>query len=272
MRILPFRGVINGKLRTPGVWHCRAEKSGTVIEGAVGLIDLKEVGKSIFPHEQLLTEKIVAYKDSFFTEKRQLTPVMIGIQDREKFLHGSEIFSTKCNAGWKWTVSQIHETSKVQNHFSSKNGLILDGHHRVFASLLYKAQYLSAWFIPVTDVCKGWILRTYEHVGAAHPVFEFFRQNGSLCDNSFPAKNFSLMLGDTMLTLNSNVNERVVLDILAGVGRFENSLWIGQPCSNKKLNVLIPPVHVPTDKILPLPPHSTYFYPKIPAGLISRNL
>lgn len=285
-------------------FYCiKLSKDNEVFIGLMGLISLSEFNKRIFFHERIIKSKCEKYIEIFLAENQQYAPITIMHEDCPKIADEllKDIKTVPCQElrvddclYQLWPLADIAKYQKLYSSITSF--LLLDGHHRVNALLSINGlNYVNSFIVSNYNACAKPIYRTYNNISNQNKriLQDFLEDNFVL--KKFEAlimedfENFVLYFPGCetyeVIGSNSNIQQRIILEFLEKNLNYKekninfiNSSFVLKDfqnlfLANNSFSVLIPAnkIEMPIRNLNLYPPHSTFYFPKIPKSLVTYN-
>ena len=281
---------------------CKISNKNIAVIGLIALVNTDLVNKIIFKHERCIHLKQDRYLNNFKNDKIQISPIMLVHEDNldinrnlNNVANQHSPFFTIEDHEYKYEIWNISDISLYKNLYRSIGSfLVADGHHRLSSiNTLRKNKFITAFLTSVDHIKLANIYRKYSEVShlSKKKLFFFLNKNFNLTKVAHVKKEylfnnkFLFKIDDDFFEISYDNNDSIKRDILEFLDKSINY-------SNNRINFcnhpftrhdnlflyaksdvsLIIPAHNIQIKQIPLyPPHSTFFYPKLPEGLISFN-
>lgn len=277
---------------------CKISNGFVSITGIIALIKADLVNKLIIQHEKSIRSKEEVYTDNFMKYKIQLSPIILIHENKlsirenlNKLINDCQPFLEINNKEYKFEIWPTNNIDVYKGLYKNLNTLWLaDGHHRLAAiNKIDKKSLISAFFLPKNYIKSADIYREYINISMVdkQQLFSFLYNNFTISKvssvDNLSYNNFIVRFNNDCIYevqgSNSSLPKRKILEFLErsinydkGTLNFYNLAHRNHLIFNTKDTLAI---LIPAYKFLDfskstslLPPHSTFFYPKIPDGLI----
>ncbi|MGP6220977.1 DUF1015 family protein [Caldiplasma sukawensis] len=272
--------------------------------GVIALIDISLEENFLIPHEDTIPDFVEKRKKYFLSSGLQNEPVFVIVKKPGFAELLSEISSKyKCNVHFMTSdnkkneiciLSQSEEIEKIKKILKGSQGIIADGHHRTRAiSEIYRETGDNFWkkmLVYITDISDEStaimeIHRYFENVSDLRDI-GYDPEKLIEINDSFENKTHRILSGGKtyreQLNVSKPINEIEIINRRINDIQIQRDIMAGYTPSidevmekvEKGAVAIIMP-KVTTEEFYSeiingkkLPPKSTYFYPKIPSGIV----